>query len=470
MQQASDLVAECAAASMWQLTEDDLVAFLDAMHRVQQMARAAVLHAVREVEGRGIPRAQHAATTNVWLRGRLRISASEAGRLMRQARLLDTDPDLDAAVTRGDVNAEQLSAIAAALDDLPHDLDPGIRGKARAALVDWARELDPVDLRRVGARILTHVAPEVFEAAEEARLEAEERRAREQRYFVLVPLGDGRVRVRGTLDTQAAEVVRAALDPLCRPGATPVGLAAARPTVGLALGGPAKAGLAGSGAELAGSELAGSELAGSELAGSGAAGSGAAGADDERTVGQRRADALVEVCRLSLAGGGLPDNGGDRPQLSVTASFDVLNQKLGTGVTDTGEPVSASAVRRMACDARLLPYVLGGESQILDAGRARRLVSGSLRRALGVRDGGCTFPGCDRPPRWCDAHHIVSWADGGPTDLSNLALLCEYHHQIVHSDAGWRVKMGADDHPEFLPPSWFGPEGLPRRNRYHRRT
>jgi hypothetical protein len=419
VEELSELAAECAAAPVWQLGDDDLETFLVTMHRVQQLARAAVLHAVREVEGRGLPKAQHSAATNVWLRGRLRISASAAGRLLRQARLLDADTELDTAVSRGDVNEEQLGAIDAALGDLPHDTDAEVRSQARAALVDWSRELDPVDLRRLGGRILAHVAPEAHEAAEESRLRAAERAARDQRYLAVVPLGDGRVRLRGMLDTQAAAVVTAALDPLCRP-----------------------------------------DVAMREQSEEGAT----------RTPGQRRADALVEVCRLSLAGGELPDNGGDRPQLSITASYDVLSQQLGHGVTDEGAPVSAEVVRKLACDARLTPYVLGGDSQILDAGRARRLVTAPIRRALAVRDGGCTFPGCDRPSRWCDAHHVVAWTDGGPTDLSNLALLCDYHHQVVHEEGGWRARMSADGQPEFIPPTWIDPEQLPRRNRFHRRT
>ncbi len=153
----------------------------------------------------------------------------------------------------------------------------------------------------------------------------------------------------------------------------------------------------------------------------------------------------------------------------VTADFDVLKQQLGAGRLDTGESVSPAMVRLLACDARILPLVLGGAGQVLDAGRSRRLVTGPLRRALVVRDGGCTFPGCDRPPRWCDAHHITPWSEGGATALDNLALLCGFHHRAIHDDNGWRIRLGVDQHPEFLPPSWIDPERAPKTNRYHRR-
>ncbi len=87
---------------------------------------------------------------------------------------------------------------------------------------------------------------------------------------------------------------------------------------------------------------------------------------------------------------------------------------------------------RIACDAGIIPAVLGSRSEVLDLGRTRRLVTPGLLMALYLRDRGCTFPGCSRPPSWCDAHHCLHWCDGGPTDLTNLALLCPRHHTIVH--------------------------------------
>jgi hypothetical protein len=113
--------------------------------------------------------------------------------------------------------------------------------------------------------------------------------------------------------------------------------------------------------------------------------------------------------------------------------------------------------------------VLGSAGQVLDAGRSRRLATGSLRRALAVRDRGCAHPDCDRPPRWTDAHHLLSWADGGGTSLDNLVLLCRHHHRLVHAGE-WGVRLGADQLPEFIPPRWLDSEQRPRRNLYHLRT
>jgi HNH endonuclease len=100
----------------------------------------------------------------------------------------------------------------------------------------------------------------------------------------------------------------------------------------------------------------------------------------------------------------------------------------------------------------LLPPALGGAlSQPLDVGRATRVVSPAQRSALVVRDGGCVYPDCDRPPGWCEAHHLVHWLDGGPTDLPNLALLCRAHHRAVH-EGGWRLERGRDGHLTATPP------------------
>jgi hypothetical protein len=139
------------------------------------------------------------------------------------------------------------------------------------------------------------------------------------------------------------------------------------------------------------------------------------------------------------------------------------------GRLDSGDRVSPATVRRLACDAQILPIVLGGTGQVLDAGRARRLATGPLRRALVVRDRGCAFPGCDRPARWCQAHHIIGWIRGGRTDLANLVLLCRHHHRLVH-EGDWTVRPASDRLPEFIPPPVPGIAEHPRRNRYHRRT
>ncbi|MGB3257482.1 MAG: DUF222 domain-containing protein, partial [Ornithinimicrobium sp.] len=118
----------------------------------------------------------------------------------------------------------------------------------------------------------------------------------------------------------------------------------------------------------------------------------------------------------------------------ITIAWDLLHHAFtGTGTSATGDVVSPATVRKMACDADLIPVVLGTDREILDQGRTRRLVTPGQRRALHHRDGGCTYPGCTTPAPWCDAHHVVHWSHGGRSDLSNYALLCGRHHTLVHA-------------------------------------
>jgi hypothetical protein len=154
---------------------------------------------------------------------------------------------------------------------------------------------------------------------------------------------------------------------------------------------------------------------------------------DTRSPAQRRADALVEICRMSLDRGTAPRSGGGRPHVVMTVDLDVLAGRAGgrCELSITG-PILPEAARRIACDAGVSRIITRGASEILDVGRRTRVVSPALRRALELRDGGCAHPGCDRPPQWCDAHHIVHWADGGETCLANLVLLCRRHHRVAH--------------------------------------
>jgi hypothetical protein len=123
-----------------------------------------------------------------------------------------------------------------------------------------------------------------------------------------------------------------------------------------------------------------------------------------------------------------------RTKLVVTMSLEALLESVqGAGVADNDEVLSAGTVRRLACEAEILPMVFGAHSEVLDLGRTERYFTPSQRLALGRRDKGCSFPGCTVPPQWCDAHHVVHWLHGGETDLCNGALLCGRHHTIVHS-------------------------------------
>ncbi|WP_265445686.1 HNH endonuclease signature motif containing protein [Flexivirga meconopsidis] len=154
---------------------------------------------------------------------------------------------------------------------------------------------------------------------------------------------------------------------------------------------------------------------------------------DDRTPGKRRADALVELVTAGAkvaAGEAAPV--GSAATVLLTMDLKSLTEGIGGATTPAGDVFDAGAARRAACDADLIPAVLGGPSQPLDVGRRERLVTKGLRAAVLIRDGGCTFPGCDRPPGFCEVHHVTPWWAGGTTSLTNSAMLCCRHHQEVH--------------------------------------
>jgi hypothetical protein len=190
------------------------------------------------------------------------------------------------------------------------------------------------------------------------------------------------------------------------------------------------------------------------------------GTPDVREVGLRYADALVQVCQVATSQ--LPEVRGEPSTVLVTMGLETLENRVGCapGYLDTGYPVSVGTARKRACDANVIPILLGTAGQPLDVGRATRTIPTAIRRALTARDQGCAFPGCDRPPSWCEAHHRIHWADGGPTSVCNLCLLCGRHHDAVHHD-GWSITM-INDRPWFVPPPWIDPTQTPRQHSRYR--
>src|SRR5215475_3332311 len=409
---AAAVLAAAAARPGFVRSDDELTTTLVDAYALVSQGMALVGALARDAAVRDLPDRVGSNGTVSWLRETLRITPAEAGRLVSLGELLDARPVLSAAIADGEVNVGQVTVIGKVLADVP-DNDPTIVDKVEAELLQRAAEFEPTRLRIIGDRVLAHVNPELADETLRKRLEREQRHARLRRGFTLSPDGLGGVRLRGVLDVEAAAVVGAALDPL------------ARPRTGV--DGP-----------------------------------------DPRTAAARRADALVEVCHIALAAGGLPDNGGTPPQVTITVDFETLRRQVAVGQLDTGGQLPPDTVRRLACSAGILPVVLDGAGVPIDVGRTRRTYTGAARQAVLARDGGCAFPGCDRPPRWTDVHHIVSGIDRGPTDLDNAVALCGHHHRLIHHST-WKVRLGPDRRPEFTPPPHIDPTGQPRRNLYHPR-
>jgi uncharacterized protein DUF222 len=173
--------------------------------------------------------------------------------------------------------------------------------------------------------------------------------------------------------------------------------------------------------------------------------------EDVRSHSQRMADALVELTHHALDEGKLPSRGGVKPHVNLTTTLEALKGELGAPAVEIefSVPVSSRTLERFACDCTM-SRVLLADSQVIDVGRATRVVSGPTRRALKARDKGCRFPGCDRPVNWTSPHHIEFWGRGGKTNVPDLVSVCHFHHRLVH-EGGWQViKAGREF--RFLPP------------------
>ncbi len=412
--QALDLVADaidelhcCASANLLDTALPDAALCEAVVLLRQQIDRleAAWSHLVALTHERGAARAAGYASTAAFLHQMCHLSPGVARSRVTTATALHAHPALDEVFTEGAISQPHVTVVTTTLAALPDELATA----AEPVLVEAALQYDPKRVAQIARRV-RHIADPDGAADRDAR-------HREARWLDVSTTLDGLVALNGLLDAEAGAVLRTWLD------------AAVPPPV----------------------------------------------SGDERTAAQRRADALVELARTALDAGRLPDSGGERPHLLVTVDLAALRgRSTAPGELAWAGPIDAEAARRIGCDAAVtrivvdrsgsrsgggftqvteqlwdaLPPALRGPTQILDVGRATRAISAAMRKALVVRDQGCTFPGCDRPPPWCDAHHVAHWANGGVTALSNLVLLCRHHHTVVH-DGGWRITVHDDNRIAF---------------------
>ncbi|MGO4587346.1 DUF222 domain-containing protein [Paenarthrobacter sp. 2TAF44] len=192
---------------------------------------------------------------------------------------------------------------------------------------------------------------------------------------------------------------------------------------------------------------------------------------DRRSRPMKLLDGLVGACAVAMTTGKLPANGGLRPQLTLTIDERDLferrtdHQRLSTGTATFLGPMHPNTIRKIACDADILPVLLGSDSRVLDIGRTTRIFPPHIRKAITARDGGCAFPDCTMPAPWCEAHHITYWSHGGTTGTENGTLLCSHHHHLIHKEQ-WRIDMTTGV-PWFTPPTHIDPKQTPRRNHHH---
>jgi hypothetical protein len=315
----------------------------------------------------------------------------------------------------------QVGAITQVLSDLPREFDQTAIHKGEEMMVEFAHSHNSVELRRLTSHLVEVLSPETADQIEARRLERQERRAQAHRFLEFHNDGDGSVLIRGSLPVAAAEPFIRIVDAYA--AAEKRTLEAIDPNT------------------------------------------------EYVTPAMRRADGLLAMMNAHSQQALAPSNGGDRPRIVVTLSYDKLlkhcsDTGLGAQLTRTGERLPASVVRRLLCDADILPAVLNGQSESLDVGRTQRLVTPPIRAALELRDGGCIFPSCDKPPEACHAHHIVPWWAGGDTSLSNLVLACPHHHGIIEpghdpTTDRWTARL-RNGVAEVIPPKRVDPQQRPR--------
>ncbi len=413
-----------SGSRVWELSDSDLLGLLVADRAAAARREAARLAVVRELDARGIAAQAGATSTAAFLAHRLLIDPAVASRDVGAARRLDptgdtppepgapspsrTRADVTAAATGRALAAGALSrAHAEVITDLLRKL-PGtadrqdVHARAETFLLEHADRFCPRDLRRLATHLRHLIDPD-------GTLQ-DERKAERSAVFWTRPDPDGPgLRFGGTTDAVTGAQLKNFIEAHSGP----------RPDTHPDTGEKTS---------------------------------------DRRTVDQRRGEAFAHLVRTAV-GADQTTSGGTGVQLVVTTSLDTLLAGLSERCVpcadaETGQPLSAGTIRRLACDAGLVPIVLGSRSEPLDVGRATRSVPPAIRRALVLRDQGCAFPGCDRPPRWTDAHHVQHWADGGPTTLTNLVLLCGHHHDTLHHTR-WIVTI-TDGHPVFHPPDTRG--------------
>lgn len=211
---------------------------------------------------------------------------------------------------------------------------------------------------------------------------------------------------------------------------------------------------------------------------------------DRRTRAQKQLDGIITATKTALATNTLPTAGGNKPQIIATIHYRDLfpthttatatgerpgipappgtqtgtGTEAGTGAFAFTGPVAATTLRKIACDADIIPALLGTHGEILDLGRKTRLFTPAQRTALTTRDQGCAFPNCTIPAPWCEAHHITYWSHGGPTTTNNGVLLCSHHHHLIHKEQ-WTITT-TNHTPTFIPPPHIDPIQKPQQNHY----
>ncbi|TCN57245.1 HNH endonuclease [Rhodococcus sp. SMB37] len=338
-----------------------------------------------------------------WLAAATNLEIGECHRIESLARLLRLEPEVRTAYSSGLLDAEKARQIAYFCQHYPRTMNPCDFDKARTILIDHAS--DKVATKAT-VRALIHRLEHLYSTGDGPPPGEDTTR---NELFVSTTL-HGRVVIKGDVDAVTGARLRHLLSPLSAP----------RPETN--------------------------------------------GITDDRPASRRNADAFDQLLQYVEAAGLVPVEGGVKPHVTITASITDLTKNAAVKELFAGSPeyryatepwagpLSIDTARMLACDCHVTRILLDEHGVPLAHGRTHRTATTAQRRALAVRDGGCSFPGCSTPPAWADAHHIDHWVDGGDTDLDNLVMLCGHHHRLMHHTE-WEVEMTEYRRPQFIPPA-----------------
>ncbi len=421
--QLESLRGELRDLEAWSLTDAELRAVTVELQRTIASLTESAVRLASAAEDRAIPREDGSASTVTWLAGTTGIARREASMIVRLSRL-DATRGLATrkAWASGDLATEQADIILKALDQLPEWFVDEQHDDAEATLLEHAREFGADDLRRLANRIVEVVDPDSADEIIGAQLERQEKQAWDETHLSIIRMGKGRSSIRGVLPDVQADMLKTVLEGLASPRRD------------------------------------------------GAIFRDVDGEHSDHEIGRlghsrRMGLALCELVE-HLPQDAFPQAGGVAATVTVSMKHADLVRDLGRAMLSTDTGLSASQARRLACNAGIIPVVLDGKSQPMDVGRSKRLHDQHQRIALALRDGGCSWKGCDRPPGWCEAHHLRPWSEGGETSVDNGALFCFFHHHLLH-DSDWQARLSEDGVVEVIPPPRIDPQQRPLRHARH---
>jgi hypothetical protein len=412
-QQLSDV----ADVPLWSLRDAEVEALLTEAHRAAAQLSELVLRVTAEAGRRDLADKARAPNPRAWLHHHLRLSPSVA----RRQQLLSARLDTGCAATRdamaaGRIDTEQAEVITRVVADLPAELDPELVESAEARLLAEAAQYDAMLLARFGERILEVVDPDGVEQRLGDQLRREELAWRRRDFSIGYAL-DGMVMLRGRLPAESADLLRAALDPLSRPRAAD-----------------------------------------------------ATGPDHRHRAAPRRCAGRAGITPAQVRFAAQRTVARSRTWWSRSTTPVCATHALGAAHLDSGQPLSPSTVRRLACDATIISRRTGSAGEPLDVGRAVRLIGGGFCGGHSCSaTAGVPSPVATDRRRGATATTSSTGADGGRPAWTTR---CCSAGIIIGSftAARWLVTLGRDRLPQFTPPPWVDPDRRPLRNTMHPRT